>query len=132
MISYGHVAIDGKVTKERVVESDMNNLSTEVEKCFSKDKARASTSKVVPTVVCKQDLETRTSPFVFRTTIPEADLKPWQSNEASKLILIICYSATLIPEWVFPSCSFLFLSNQINHKLQPNKRYWYSMQFLNT
>ncbi|XP_040960736.1 uncharacterized protein [Gossypium hirsutum] len=92
--------------------------------------ARASISNVVPTTVCKRDLETRTSPFAFRTTIPEADLKPWQLNEASKLILIICSSGDF--QFSFSPTKFLFLSNQIDHKLQPNKRHWDSLQLPNT
>ncbi|XP_016720546.1 uncharacterized protein [Gossypium hirsutum] len=77
---------------------------------------RASASKAVPTAVCRRDLKTRTSSFTFRATIPEADLKPWHLNKASKLILMF-----------YPSGSYFCLT-----KSTTTKRCWDSVLFPNT
>ncbi|MFQ6657040.1 hypothetical protein Gotur_026880 [Gossypium turneri] len=57
--------------------------------------SKASTSKAVPTAVGKRDLKIMTSLLAFRATIADADLRPIQSNEASKLILMVGYQISI-------------------------------------
>ncbi|MBA0757452.1 hypothetical protein Gotri_020552 [Gossypium trilobum] len=60
--------------------------------------AIASTSKAVPTAVGKRDLKIMTSLLAFRAIIADADLRPIQSNEALKLILMVGASGKDIPK----------------------------------
>ncbi|XP_040953402.1 uncharacterized protein [Gossypium hirsutum] len=57
--------------------------------------AIASTSKAVPTAIGKRDLKIMTSLLAFRAIIADVDLRSIQSNEASKLILMVWYQISI-------------------------------------